>query len=248
MIRLSASALLVSMFALGASAVQNAPRPDRNRPGWAADRPVPAPRLFAEGVMSTPDDEMDAGFAPDGRTVYFTKDHIGQRLGVIVASHFDGVRWSQPDVASFCGRYTDYDPFVTADGSKLFFSSNRPTSGTVRKDFDIWVAERTGSGWGEPRNLGAPINTAGDEFYPTVAADGTLYFSATRPDTKGRSDIYRARFANGVFETPQNLGDAINTAATEVDSAIAPDQSVIIFAGIGRPDDLGGGDLYISRQ
>ena len=79
-------------------------------PGWASEHPMPAPRLFAEGVLSTPDDEMDAGFAPDGKTVYFTKDHIGQRLGVIVASHFDGRAWSPPEVVSFSGRYTDYDP------------------------------------------------------------------------------------------------------------------------------------------
>ena len=247
MIRLAASALLVSMLAVPGSVTQNNSR-SAGRPGWAADHPLPQPRLFAEGVLATADDEMDAGFAPDGRTVYFTKDHIGQRLGVIVSSHFDGARWSQPEVVSFSGRYTDYDPFVTADGSRLFFSSNRPVSGGGKKDFDIWVAERAGNGWGEPRNLGAPINTLQDEFYPTVAADGTLYFSSTRPDTKGRSDIYRSRFRNGAFEAPENLGDAINTSATEVDSAIAPDQSFIVFAGIGRPDDLGGGDLYLSRN
>jgi Tol biopolymer transport system component len=191
---------------------------------------------------------MDAGFAPDGKTLYFTKDHIGQRLGVIVVSRYAGGHWTQPEVVSFSGRFTDYDPFVTADGSKLFFSSNRPATGNRKKDFDIWMVEKNGTGWGEPRNVGAPINTEGDEFYPTVASDGTLYFSATRPEGKGRSDIYRAKWRDGKYETPENLGDSINSSATEVDSAIAPDQSFIIFAGIGRPDDLGGGDLYISQQ
>src|SRR5262245_26922460 len=91
--------------------------------GWSVPRPLPAPALFAEGTITTPDDEMDAGFTPDGKTIYFTKDHIGQRLGVIVASHFAAGKWSAPEVASFSGRYTDYDPFVTQDGSKLFFAS-----------------------------------------------------------------------------------------------------------------------------
>src|SRR5262245_55513918 len=152
-----------------------------------------------------------------------------------------------PEVASFSGRYTDYDPFVTLDGSKVFFASNRPTSGSEKKDFDIWFVEKTPAGWSEPRNLTA-VNSAQDEFYPTVAADGTLYFSATRPDTKGRSDIYRSRWRDGRFDTPENLGDAVNSAATEVDSYIAPDQSFVVFAGFGRPDDMGNGDLYISRQ
>jgi hypothetical protein len=221
------------------------------RPGWMADRPLPAPALFAEGMITTPDDEMDAGFTPDGRTIYFTKDHIGQRLGVIVVSRFEGGRWTPPEVASFSGRYTDYDPSVTADGSKLYFASNRPVNpagGTARKDFDIWVVERSGSGWGEPRNVGAPVNTDQDEFYPTTAADGTLYFSATRPDGKGRSDIYRARWRDGRFDAPENLGAGVNSPAVEVDGAVAPDQSFIVFASFGRPDDLGGGDLYMSRQ
>jgi Tol biopolymer transport system component len=215
---------------------------------WSAGRPLPTPALFAEGSITTPDDEMDAGFAPDGRTIYFTKDHMGQRLGLIVVSRFERGHWTEPEVASFSGRYTDYDPFVTRDGSKLFFASNRPATGTARKDFDIWMVERSGDRWGEPKNLGAPINTPQDEFYPTVAADGALYFSATRPDTKGRSDIYRARWRDGRYDPPENLGDAVNSPATEVDSYVAPDQSYVIFAGIGRPDDLGGGDLYVSQQ
>lgn len=245
---LIASVLLVAAAALNTPkwSVRAAQAP--RRPGWATSRPLPAPALFAEGAITTPDDEMDAGFAPDGKALYFTKDHMGQRLGVIVVSRYEGGRWTQPEVASFSGRYTDYDPFVTADGSKLFFASNRPTTGTVKKDFDIWMVEKAGGGWGEPKNIGAPVNTAQDEFYPTVATDGTLYFSATRPDTKGRSDIYRARWRDGRYEAPENLGDGVNSPAIEVDSAVAPDQRFIIFAGIGRPDDLGGGDLYISHQ
>ena len=56
--------------------------------GWAAGKPLPEATLFADGAISTPDDEMDATFTSDGRTIYFTKNHQAQRLGVIVTSHF----------------------------------------------------------------------------------------------------------------------------------------------------------------
>jgi Tol biopolymer transport system component len=215
---------------------------------WAVGKPVPQPILFAEGVISTRDDEMDTSFSPDGKTVYFTRNHIGQRLGVILESHYQDGRWSAPEVASFSGRFTDYDPFISPDGSKLFFASNRPTSGSAKKDFDIWFVEKDGQGWTAPKSVGAPVNSPQDEFYPTVAADGTLYFSATRSDSHGRSDIYLSRWKDGQFATPENLGPGVNSPAQEVDSYVAADQSFIIFAGFGRPDDLGNGDLYISER
>lgn len=218
------------------------------RPSWAVGRPLPQPIVFGEGSISTRDDEMDTTFMPDGKTIYFTRNHLGQRLGVILTSSYQAGKWSAPEVASFSGRFTDYDPFVTPDGSKLFFASNRPVTGSIKKDFDIWFVDRTAHGWSEPKSAGEPINTPQDEFYPAVANDGTLYFSATRSDSRGRSDIYLSRWRDGGFGPPENLGAGVNSPAQEVDSYVAADQSFIIFAGFGRPDDLGNGDLYISEQ
>jgi hypothetical protein len=173
---------------------------------------------------------------------------MGQRLGVIVTSHFQNGKWTAPEVVSFSGRFTDYDPFITQDGTKVFFASNRPASGSTKKDFDIWFVEKTATGWGEAKNAGPVINTPQDEFYPVLASDGTLYFSGIRPDTLGRSDIYRSRWRDGAFQAPENLGPGVNSPAVEVDSYVAPDQSFVVFAGFGRPDDLGNGDLYVSEQ
>jgi WD40-like Beta Propeller Repeat len=217
-------------------------------PAWMAATPLPTPALFADGTISTADDDMDAAFTADGRTLYFTKSHSGQRLGVIVVSHFENGRWSAPQVAPFSGRFTDYDPFITPDGQHLYFASNRPLSGSVKKDFDVWVVDKAASGWSDARNVGQPINTPRDEFYPAVAADGTLYFSATREEGLGGSDIYRAVWRDGGYAPPENLGPGVNSQATEVDSYVSPDQSFVVFAGFGRPDDMGSGDLYISER
>jgi Tol biopolymer transport system component len=115
-----------------------------------------------------------------------------------------------------------------------------------REDWDLWAVDRTESGWSKPRNLGAPVNTDSAEVYPSVAADGTLYFSSGRPGGLGKNDIYRSRVIDGVFTDPENLGEAINTEHSEGDLFIAPDESYIVFVSSGRPDGIGRGDLYVS--
>jgi hypothetical protein len=92
---------------------------DSNHP-YASSKPMPEPVIFGDGIISTPDDELNACFAPDGQTLYISKN-LGQRMGVIVVSHFTKGKWSTPEVAAFSGRYSDYDPFFSTDGSKIFF-------------------------------------------------------------------------------------------------------------------------------
>jgi len=212
-----------------------------------SDKPTAAPALFAEGVISTGDMELNTAFTPDGKTLYFTKRTPRPLLWVIVVSHFRGGKWSAPEVAEFSGQYSDFDPIVSPDGKKLYFCSNRPVDSQPRQDFDIWVVEKTATGaWSAPKHLDAPINTGAQEYYPSVTADGTLYFSSTREGGKGRGDIWRARWVNGKYNEPENLGEAINSQFFEGDPFIAPDESYLVFVSYGRPDGLGDGDLYIS--
>src|SRR5262245_27526447 len=104
------------------------------------------PSLFAEGVISTGEMELNAAFTPDGKTIYFTKRTPRPLLWVIVVSHFRGGKWSPPEVAEFSGQYSDFDPFISPDGKKLYFCSNRPVDGQPRQDFDIWAVENMPTG------------------------------------------------------------------------------------------------------
>jgi len=205
-----------------------------------------APRLV-DGPLVTRDDELNAAFTPDGRTVYFTKK-IGARFGVIMVSDLRGGRWSVPEVAPFSGQYSDYDPFVAPDGKRIFWISNRPVDGKPKAEYDIWMAERRGERWGLATRLDAPVNTDADEYYPTVAANGTLYFTSLRPGGKGRGDVYRSRLEGGRYGPVESLGDSVNSAAFEGDPFIAPDESYLVFSGYGRPDAGNDGDLYITRN
>jgi uncharacterized repeat protein (TIGR03803 family) len=206
------------------------------------------PTIFAEGVISTGDMELNAAFTPDGKTLYFTKRTPKIQFWAIVVSHFQNGKWGAPEVADFSGQYSDFDPFISPDGSKLYFCSTRPVDGKPKRDFDIWVVEKGKNGWSAPRRLEAPINTQAAEFYPSVTADGTLYFSTSREGEKGRGDIYRSKLVGGKYTEPENLGDAINSQYSEGDPYIAPDESYLVFVSYGRPEGYGDGDLYISYR
>jgi hypothetical protein len=156
-----------------------------------------APAIFAEGAISTGDMELNAAFTPDGKTLYFTKRTPKRQFWAIVVSHFRNGKWSAPEVADFSGQYSDFDPFISPDGSKLYFSSIRPMDGKLKQDSDIWVVEREKASWGAPHRIEAPINTPAQEYYSSVTADGTLYFSSTREGGKGKGDIYRSKLVGG---------------------------------------------------
>ena len=235
MLRMAALAMFTALCAAHARA--SAP--------YAIAAPLRAPAVFAPGVISTGDYESHPAFTPDGATLYFLKDSPGFHFWTIFVSDFKSGQWSAPRLAPFSGQYRDADPFITADGQHFFFISDRPVLGKAHRDLDIWTMQREGNGWSAPRNLGAPVNSDGQEWYPTVAADGTLYFGSDRPGGKGRTDLYRSRQVDGKYTEPENLGDAINSAQEEYEPWIAPDQSYLLFMADNR-EGRGDSDIFIS--
>jgi enamine deaminase RidA (YjgF/YER057c/UK114 family) len=87
-----------------------------------------------------------------------------------------------------------------------------------------------------------------DKWSPAVARSGNLYFGADLPGARGGSDLWVAQLVDGVYQPPENLGDAINTSAHEVEPWIAPDESYLIFSALRRADGAGGYDLFLSRR
>lgn len=216
-------------------------------PPHASAKPLNEPALFAPGIVSTGDYDSHPAFMPDGKTLYFVRSNPSFSFWTILVSRFERGRWIEPQVAPFSGQYSDADPFITPDGSHLYFISGRPVPGKKTQDLDIYVMERTANGrWGAPINLGAPVNSDGAEWYPTLTKDGTIYFGSDRAGGKGRTDIYRSRFVNGKYAEAENLGDVINTQFNEFESYVSPDESFLIFMAGGRAEGRGGFDLYLS--
>ena len=208
-------------------------------------KPGAFPQIFAPGFISTNLGERDATLTPDGKEFYYSL-WTGS-VGIILVTKETENGWSDPEIVSFSLNYSNIEPIITKDGKKLFFSSNRPIEkkGDV-KDYDIWYVTRSDSEWREPINVGTPVNSKANEFYPSVADNGNIYFTAQTDKSLGSEDIWVSKFEDGIYIEPENLGENVNSRTDEFNAFVAPDESYIIFSNWGRKDDMGGGDLYIS--
>ena len=205
--------------------------------------------LFAPGLISTEGNERDMAISPEGNEIFFTYSTPDNKLGALIRLKKQGDKWLSPEVAPFSGTYRDIEPFFSPDGQKLFFASNRPLfEGDNSIDYNIWYVMKEGDGWGYPASVGEKINTEADEFFPAVGASGNLYFTAVYKDSKGYEDIYMSRFTKAGYQQPVSLDSAVNSPLYEFNAWVSPNEDMIIFTSYGREDDMGGGDLYISRK
>jgi Tol biopolymer transport system component len=223
----------------------------RELPAYASADSVTEPRMFAEGAISSPFDEFGAAFADAGRTVFFNRSVPRSNLYVIYQSRFQHGRWGTPEVAPFSGRYWDFDAVISPDGSKMVFGSDRPIPGQEKKDkdFDIWITERTRTGWSEPRNLGPQINSGEDETFASLAANGTLYFTSGRDGGRAHLAIYSSRFIDGKYQPAEKLAGPVNDPENwSLEVLVAPDESYLLLVPYNRPGGFGSFDIYVSRQ
>jgi Tol biopolymer transport system component len=127
--------------------------------------------------------------------------------------------WSTPVSAeqgsdpSLNTAFNDGCPILSPDGLSLYMATNRPGG---KGGQDIWVAHRDSvtSGWGAPENLGAPVNTADNEFCPDPTRGKRLFFvRAPAPTLVG--DIYQTRLDHDGWREPERLPDTVNSPAEE---------------------------------
>ncbi len=206
--------------------------------------------LFLQGLVSTDLEERDIGFSRDGQLMAHTL--MNGRHGIIVLYEREGNSWGEGQVASFSGEYSDIEPFFAADGF-LYFASNRPNPHSAEKpNYDIWrVAYSASSGspvFGEPENLGPAINSAGEEFYPSLTDSGDMVITTRREGGPGDEDVFISRLTESGYGPLEPLGPGVNTAGPEFNAMISPDGSFVIYSGWGREGGPGGGDLYISYR
>jgi hypothetical protein len=152
--------------------------------------------------------------------------------------------WSEPAAAPFSGEFSDDDPFVSPDGSWLYFVSERPANKDDDKvDADIWrysLIEKN-------RLEHLSINSESAEYSPVVTASGDLYFASDRKGGPGDGDLYRAAAIDKGFGTPKLLSEAINSPTGEWNLWVSADESEIIFESSSRPTNISTpGDLYYS--
>ncbi len=177
---------------------------------WTNVKPLP---------FNTYDNEGAQTVSADGKLILFTACNHPGGLGScdIFYSILHNGEWTKPSGIGAPINSTDWDsqPFISANGMAIIFSSNRP-GGKGGKDLYISYLSKENK-WLEPQNLGSVINTSGDEETPFLHADGrTLYFSSNGHLSIGAKDLYMSRLSDdGIWSEPVNLGYPINTEGDE---------------------------------
>lgn len=199
----------------------------------ALARPPYAAEIFAPGIVSTRDYERDGTFSPDGQSFYFSKRTIWPYFSAICVSHRRGGTWTEPEVATFSGRYSDVTPFITADGARLYFASHRPIHGATPAGYAIWVMDRVGNAWSEPRPLAETINGHGSVVGPVETRNGSLYF--IRGD---EPKVWVATRHGDGWSPAAQVDSATEPGGAEFAAYVDQDEKFMIVAVAGRPDAL----------
>ena len=146
------------------------------------------------GGLNTDYDEGACALSPDQHTMYLTQctsDPSYPRYAQIVTSARANAAWGKPSELKITGdTLSSYaHPAVSPDGMWLYFVSDMPGG---MGGMDIWRARITPAGLGGVENLGVPINTPGNEMFPTFRPNGDLYFSSDGHPGMGGLDIFIA--------------------------------------------------------
>jgi len=204
------------------------------------------PVILDEGPINTPANEGAPTLNDRGSTMYFTRCTVARKQTTTCKIYFTqkkGRAWAEPEALTLGPDSFNYGhPSLSKDELVLYFASDMP-GGAGGKD--IWMAkrERKTRPFDKAVNLGPVINSAGNEMYPFVRDDGTLYFASDGHVGMGGLDIFKAEKVGESWGTPENMKFPINSPG---------DDFAIIYEGVqdkgffcsNRNGGRGGDDIY----
>lgn len=155
--------------------------------------------------------------SPDGLSIIYAKGNTGKATGTnevnLFYTRYRNGKWLEPRPLSINeGDSWDSTPILSNDGKTLYWSSTRPGG---HGGADLYSAKLNRRGrWVDIRNMGPDINTPGNEMFPFVSQDGSLYFASDGHPGFGNLDIFKATRRRGHI-TVQNLGKPMNSHADD---------------------------------
>lgn len=200
-----------------------------NGDGWSRPETVPFSGRYADA---------DLAFAPDGSSAWFVSRRpvagVPRTDTEIWRIPLGADGWGEPEhVAVLSSPADEWLPTVTADGTVYFGSARAGGLG----GHDIWRARRVGDHYQPPENLGAPVNSPGEEIEAYVDPQGrTLVLAARgRGDGLGAYDLYLSRrTGDGGFSAPENLGPGVNSPAWDFGPRFSADGRLLLFTSNRR--------------
>ncbi|MEI6050021.1 MAG: OmpA family protein [Bacteroidota bacterium] len=196
-------------------------------------------------VINTDYEEGTPSFSSDCKELYFTRCESGKRERkgcVIMYSKKTGDKWSDPkNIAILPDSLVAAHPSISNDGLTLYFVSDL-AGGFGKKDIWKVTRSRSGSAWSKPVNLGPDINTPGDELFPYIREDGTLYFSSDGLIGLGGLDIFRAKLQPDGSWLVQNMKPPVNSFADDFGIAFENENERGVFSSTRK--GKGNDELY----
>ncbi|GAB3878730.1 OmpA family protein [Hymenobacter segetis] len=188
--------------------------------------------------------EASATYTPDGKTMVFARSNDGSKKGYLSVdlwiSYLKAGAWSEPVLANINDRTADdFSPAFAPDGTTLYFASSRKGG---QGGNDLYKATLGPNGRFSPaENLGESINTAGNDNFPGVAPDGTLYFASDGRPGLGKLDLFMVK--NG---QPVNLGADVNSTADDFAPVPMADNTGLFSSN--RAGGKGSDDEYMFKK
>jgi hypothetical protein len=204
-----------------------------------------------DAKLNSRTNEGPSCFSKDGQTMYLTRNSSkrgkeitnakGEVTVKIYVKQKQGDSWTGEILLPFEDEdYTFCHPTLSADGQKLYFTSNMPGG---FGGMDLYVSRRLSNGtWAAPSNLGAKINTAKNELFPFISEAGTLFFASDGQEGAQKLDLYRIDLESKTAVTTA-LGAPFNTESDDFGLILLPNGKRGYFSS-SRTGGFGGDDIY----
>ncbi len=243
-------------------------RPSSKISGWSgepyldmffsqqSDQGFAEPERFGGSNLNSKHHEGPMSFSPDGQQIFFTRNHSVSesvkedkartvRLKILTAERSGKGGWGKAKELDFnSSNYSNSAPAIHPNGELMVFSSTMPGG---FGGSDLYMSRWEEGTWSKPVNLGGAVNSEGDEMFPFIHADGTLYFSSDGHAGLGGLDIFFAEPEEGQWRKVRNMGWTLNTRWDDFGLVWDENRQQGFFAS-NRPGGLGGDDIYAMKN